>query len=124
MTRDQLEGALGECFAGWNFVPGRRAGRMRQRNQIETVTRMLDAKFAANYLFQFCTVGKLQDCQAADGNYESRLQNPNLIVHPQRAVANLIRCWDAVSAAGVFARETTADGGKIDFFPNSDFVHS
>jgi hypothetical protein len=97
---------------------------MRQRNQIETVARMFDTKFAAYYIFQSSTLGKLQDRQAADRNYEARLQNPNLIIQPQRTVANLIRCWDAVAAAGVFARETAADGRKIDFRSHGGFVHS
>jgi hypothetical protein len=82
------------------------------------------AKFAANYVFQFCAVDKLHDRQSADGNNETRLQNPNLIIHPQRTVTNLIRCWDAVGAAGVFAGETTADRGEIDLRSNGGFVHS
>jgi hypothetical protein len=53
-----------------------------------------------------------------------RLQNPNLIIHPQRTVANLIRRRDAVAAPGIFARETTADGGEIDLRSNGGFVHS
>jgi hypothetical protein len=97
---------------------------MRQRNQVEAVARMNDAKFAANYVFQFCTVDELHDRQAADGNNEARLQNPNLIIDPQRTVANFIWCRDAVAAAGIFARETAADGGKIDLRPNCGFVHS
>ena len=124
MSRNQFERALGECFAGWNFVPGRRAGRMRQRNQVEAVARMHDAKFAANYVFQFCTVDELHDRQSADGNNETRLQNPNLIIHPQRTVANFIWRRDAVGAAGIFAGETAADGGEIDLRSNGGFVHS
>src|SRR5258708_40327246 len=97
---------------------------MRQRNQVEAVACMRDAKFAANYVFQFCTVDKLHDRQSADGNNETRLQNPNLIIHPRRTVANLIRCWNAVGASGIFARETTADGGEIDLRSNDGFIHS
>jgi len=85
---------------------------------------MDDAKFAANYLFQFCAGDKLHDRQSADRNNETRLQNPNLIIHPQRTVANLVWCRDAVGAAGIFARETTADSGEIDLRSNSGFVHS
>ena len=85
---------------------------------------MHDAKFAANYAFQFCTVDELHDRQSADGNNETRLQNPNLIIHPQRTVANFIRRRDAVGAAGIFAGETAADGGEIDLRSNGGFVHS
>jgi hypothetical protein len=124
MAGDQFKRVLGECFAGWNFMPGRRAGRMRQRNQVEAVARMHDAKFAANYVFQFCAVDELHNRQSADGNNETRLQNPNLIIDPQRTVANFIWCWDAVRAAGIFAGETAADGGEIDLRSNGCFVHS
>src|SRR5262249_39300310 len=97
---------------------------MRQRNQVEAVARMHDAKFAANYLFQFCTVDELHDRKSADGNNETRLQNPNLTIHPQRAVANFIRRRDAIRATGILAGETAADGGKIDLRSNGGFVHS
>src|SRR5438046_10367497 len=124
MSGNQFERALGERFSGWNFVPGRCAGRMRQRNQVEAVATMHNAKFAANYAFQSCTVDELHDRQSADGNNETRLQNPNLIIHPRRTVANFIRRWDAVGAAGILAGETAADGGEIDLRSNSGFVHS
>ncbi len=124
MSGNQFERLLGECFAGRNFVPGRCAGRMRQRNQFEAVAPMNNAKFAANYVFQFCTVDELHDRQSADGNNETRLQNPNLIIDPQRTVANFVRRRDAVGAAGIFAGETAADGGEIDLRSNSGFVHS
>src|SRR5438445_3361925 len=121
MSGNQFERALGERFSGWNFVPWRRAGRMRQRNQVEAVARMRDAKFAANYVFQFRTVDELHDRQSADGDNETRLQNPNLVIHPQRTVADFIWCRDAVGAAGTFAGETAADGGKIDLRSNGGF---
>src|SRR5437762_12384550 len=97
---------------------------MRQRNQVEALARMRDAKFAPNYVFQFCTVDELHDRQSADGNNETRLQNPNLIIHPQHTVTNLIRRSHAVGAARIFAGETTADGGEIDLRSNGGFVHS
>src|SRR5215211_5475572 len=96
---------------------------MRQRNQIEAVARMRDAEFAANYIFQFYTVDELQDRQSADWNNETRLQNPDFIIDPQRTVANLIRPRDTIRATGIFARETAAVGGEIDVRPNSGFVH-
>ena len=97
---------------------------MRQRNQIEAVARMHDAKFVANYVLQFCAVDELHDRQSADGNNETRLQNPDLIIQPQRTVANLIRRRHAVAAAGIFAGKTATDGGEIDFRSNGSFVHS
>jgi len=85
---------------------------------------MHDAKFAANYVLQFCTVNELHDRQSAHGNNKTRLQNPNLIIHPESTVANLIRSWNAVGAAGIFAGKTATDGGEIDLRSNSRFVHS
>src|SRR4029077_11762416 len=124
VSRNQFERALGECFAGWNFVPGRCAGRMRQRNQVEAMVCMHDAKFAANYVLQSSAVDELHDRQSAHRNNETWLQNPNLVIHPQRTVANFIWCWNAVGAAGIFARETAADGGEIDLRSDGSFVHS
>src|SRR5207248_1205865 len=96
---------------------------MRQRNQVEAVARTRDAKFAANYAFQFCTVDELHDRQSADGNNETGLQDSNLIIHPQSTVANLIRRRNAVGATGILARETTADGSEIDLRSNGGFIH-
>ncbi len=97
---------------------------MRQGNQVEAVARVRDAKFAANYVLQSSAVDELDDRQSADRNNETRLQNPNLIIHPQRTVTNFIWCWNAVGAAGIFAGETTADGGEIDLRSDGSFVHS
>jgi hypothetical protein len=124
MCGDQFECVLGECFPGWNFVPGRRAGRMRQRNQVEAVARIDDAKFATNYVFQFYTGDEPRHRQAADWNNETGLQNPNFIIHPQRTVANLTRRWDTVGSAGIFAGEAAAHGGEINLRSNGCFVHA
>ena len=115
MACNQLERTLCQHFAGWNFVPGRRAGWMRQRNQIEAVARMHDAKFAANYVLQFCAVDELHDGQSADWNDEMRSQDSDLTVHPRRAVANLIRPRNTICAAGILPGETAADCSEINF---------
>src|SRR5215467_11872171 len=98
MTRDQFECTLGQCVSRRNLMPGRCTGRMRQRNQVEIMASIVATKFAANYAFQFCTVDKLRDRQSADRNNETRPQNPNLIIHPQSTIANLIRGWNAIAA--------------------------
>src|SRR5262249_1456120 len=113
-----------QCVSRRNLMPGRCAGRMRQWNHVETVASMHAAKFAANYVFQFCTVDKLRDRQSADRNNETRLQNPNLIIHPQSTVANLIRGWNAITAAGIFSWKTATDGSEIHFRSNGGLVHS
>ena len=124
MPRDQLERAFGQLATRRNFVPGRCARGMRQRNQVETVLRSYDAEFLPNHLLQPYTIDKLRNRQSANRNNETRAQNSDLIIHPPRAIANLIRRWDAVGAARTFTRETAADGSEIDFRSNGGFVHS
>src|SRR5262245_5537907 len=97
---------------------------MRQRNQIEAMSCTRDTKFATDHLLQLCEADELHDRESSDGNDETRLQNSNLIIHPRRAVAYLIRRWDSIGAAGIFAGETAADGGEIDLRSNGGFVHS
>jgi hypothetical protein len=124
MPRYQVKRLLGECVAGRNFVPRRRAGRMRQRNQIAAMSCTRDAKLPANYLLQSYAVHELGDRQSADGDNQTRPKHLNFVLHPGRAIANLIRRWNTICAAGVFTGETSTDGGKINFRANSGFIHS
>ncbi len=112
--RNQFERALGQSVTGWNLVPGGCAGGMRQRNQVETISCTCDAEFPPNYFLQLCAIDELCDRQSANGNNETRAQNSDLIIHPPRAIANLVWRWDAVGAAGIFTRETAAYGTEID----------
>jgi len=97
---------------------------MRQRNQVEAMARTRDTESATYHGLQLCTVDVLHNRQAANGNDEMRPQNSNLIIHPQRTVANLVRRGDAIGAAGTFPGKTTADGGEINPRANGGFVHS
>lgn len=112
--RNQFERALGQSVTGWNLVPGRCARGMRQRNQVEAMSRTCDSEFSPNYVFQLCAIDKLDNGQSTDRNDQTRPQDLNFIVHPGRAIANLIWRRDAVGAAGIFTRETAADGSEID----------
>ena len=87
---------------------------MRQGNYVETVSCTCNTKFSPNYFLQFCAIDELGDRQSANGNNETGVQNSDFIIHPPRAIANLVRRWDAVGAGGIFTRETPADGGEID----------
>ncbi len=51
-------------------------------------------------------------------------KNLNLIVHPRRAVANLVRRRNPISAAGIFSGKTPADRREINFRSNGGLVHS
>ena len=82
MARDQFECAFGEFAARENFVPWGRARGVGQWNQIKAVSPAFHSKFARDHFLEFCAVDKLHDSQSADGNDETRLQNPDLVVHP------------------------------------------
>lgn len=112
--RNQFERLLGQAATGRNFMPGRCARGMRQRNYVETVLCTCNTELPPNYFLQFCAIDELGDRQSANGNNETWAQNSDFIIHPSRAIANLIRRWDAVGAAGILTRETAADGGEID----------
>ena len=96
---------------------------MRQRNYVKVMSGARNLEFSANYFLQFRAVDKLHDSQPPHGNDETRSQNLNLIVHPRRAVANLIRSRNAISAAGIFPGKAAADRCEINFRSNSGFIH-
>src|SRR6516164_5114383 len=105
---------LSEGFPRWNFVPRRGTRRMRQWNQFEAVAPTRDTEFATDDVFQLRTVDELHNCEAPNGNNKTRPQNSNLIIHPQRTISNLVRRGDAIGAAGIFTRKTTADSSEIE----------
>jgi hypothetical protein len=104
-------------------VPGRRTGRMRQGNYLKAMPGACDPEFSANHFLQFFAVDELHDSQPADGNDETWLQDLNLITHPRRTVANLIRRRHAISTAGIFPRKTPTDCCEINFRSNSGLIH-
>ena len=97
---------------------------MRQRNYVEMMPRTFYLKFAADYLLQFFAVDELHDSQPSYGNDETGPQNLNFVVHPRRAIANLIWHWNAIRAAGIFPRKTPADCREINFRSNCGLVHT
>jgi len=97
---------------------------MWQRNQVEAVPRAFHPKFTANYFLQFCAVDELHDSQSPDGNDETRPQDFDLVVHPRGAIANFVRSRHSVAAAGILARKTSTDSGKINCRSYGSFVQS
>lgn len=124
MTRDELEGALEQFLPGRNLVPGRHAGRMRQRDEIERVSGAFDSKFAANHPFQIRAIDELSDGQSADRNDKTWAQDFDLIVHPERAVKNFFRRRHAIAAAGSFSRETSTYRREINSRSKDQLVQS
>src|SRR6266436_4318275 len=123
MARDEFERASGQSAAGRNFVPGRCTGRMRQRNYVKVMSGACYLEFSANYFLQSFAVDELRYSQASHGYDETWLQDLNLIVHPRRAVANLVRGRNAISAAGIFSGKTPADCREINLRADGGLVH-
>src|ERR1041385_3212143 len=85
--------------------------------------RVCDLKFSANHFCQFFALDKLRDSQSPHGNDETRPQDSNLIIHPRRAIANLVWFRNPISSAGTFSRKTAADCREINLRSNCDLVH-
>src|SRR5438105_5158038 len=96
---------------------------MRKRNHVESALRALDAKFAADHFLQFRTIDELRDSQPPDRNDETRSQDFARVIHPQRAVANLVRSRDPICAARILSGKTPADRCEINFRSNRGFIH-
>lgn len=96
---------------------------MRKRNYVEAMSGTLNTKFAADHFFQLRAIDELRDSQPADRNDEARPQNFDFIIHPGRAVANLVRSRNTICAARIFSGKTPADGGEINLRSNCGFVH-
>jgi hypothetical protein len=123
MARDEFERASGQSATGRNFVPGRCTGRMRQRNYVKAMPGAYDPEFSANYFRQSFAVDELRYSQASEGNDETRLEDLNLIVHPRRAVANLVRGRNAIRAAGILSGKTSADCREINLRADGGLAH-
>ena len=123
MARDEFERSHCQFAAGRNFVPGRCTGRMRQRNDVKAMPSACDPQFSANYFRQSFAVDELRYSQASHGNDETWLEDLNLIVHPRRAVANLVRRRNAIRAAGIFSGKTPADCREINLRADGGLVH-
>ena len=107
---------------------------MRQRNYVEMMPRTGNLEFSANNLLQSVgeadsfpyklrAIDELHDSQPSYGNDETGPQNLNFVMHPRRAVANLIWRRNAVSAAGIFSGKTSTDCCEINFRSNGGLVH-
>ena len=113
-----------QLFSGRNLVPRRSTGRMRQRDKIEDVSGAMRPRFATDHLIQFRALDKLRDRQTADGNYQTRFQDFDFLVHPGRAIMNFIRRRHAIGSAGRFSRKTSTYSGEINLRSHDGFVHS
>ena len=96
---------------------------MRQGNYLKAMPGACDPEFSANHFLQFFAVDELLNRQPADGNDETWLQDLNLITHPRRTVANLIRDRNAIRAGGIFSGKTPTDRCEINLRSNCGLIH-
>ena len=113
--RNQFERALGQVALPGGILcqgdaPEGCGNGIKSKRCSARVTR----NFRPITFLQFCAIDELDDRQSADGNNETRPQNSNFIIHPPAQLRISSGDWDAVGAAGIFTRETAADGGEID----------
>jgi hypothetical protein len=124
MTCDFAHGAFKQLFRWRNFVPRRCARRMRQRNQIESVSGVAHPKFPTDNILQLFAVHKLRDRKPAYRNNQARLENFDFSIHPIRTVSNFICRRNAVGSTGRFAWKTTANSREINPRSDSGLIHA
>jgi len=107
--------------AGWDLVPGRCAGWMRQRDQIHILPRTTDVKRAADDVFQFGALDELSDGQASDRNDQTRFKNRDFLIQPGRAIADFIRRRNPIAASGIFSGKTPTNRREINGRPDLNF---
>src|ERR1700674_426351 len=86
---------------------------MRQWNQIEGASFVTNSEGATDDFVQLLECEKLRDGEFSDGNDQLRLQEIDLIVHPVRAISDLVRRGNPIAASGRFGWKTPADGGEV-----------
>jgi hypothetical protein len=108
---------------------------MWERNHFKAMSGAFDPEFSTDYFFQPVwepdsflykpfAIDKLCYRQSADRNYELGLKNLDFIIHPRRAVTNLVWCGNTIAAARSFSGKTPADRREINLRANDRFIHA
>lgn len=95
---------------------------MGQWDQVERVAIAAQSERAAYDFVELLEGKKLRDRKFADRNDEPRLQKFDLIVHPRRAIPDLVRSWNAVAACGRFAGKAAADRREVNLRAHLHFT--
>ena len=95
---------------------------MGQRDQVECATVTTQREGAAYDLVELLEAKKLRNRELPDRDDESWLQKIDFIIHPCRAISDLVRSWNAVAACGGFSGETAANGSKVDLSAHLHFT--
>lgn len=103
-------------------MPGRSAGWVGQRDHFEGAPVAVERERTADDFVELLESKKLRDRKFAHGNNEPRPQEIDFIVHPGRAIPDLIRRRHPVAAGGRLAGKAAADGGKINPRANLRFI--
>lgn len=97
---------------------------MRQRNEIEPMSRIFGGKGRPDDGIEFVAGHELANGQFAHGDDELRLQKIELRFQPVGAIQDFIRIGDAIAATGFFSGKATADRRHIDPRAKGRFVDS
>src|SRR2546421_1801391 len=81
------------------------------------------AKLSTDKALQLLALDELGDGQSPNRNNEPRLQYFDLIIHPGRAIADLIWRRNSVGATGRFSGKTSTNRRKINFRAHGGFVN-
>src|ERR1700716_1648307 len=97
---------------------------MRERDEIEDNADTLYDELAANNLIQFVEGDELRGRKFANRNDETWPQNFEFFIHPRRAITNLLRIRNAISAPGSFARKASTNSREVNVAAQEGFIHS
>jgi|1185.fasta_scaffold487910_2 hypothetical protein len=97
---------------------------MWQWDQIKRNAVMIYLELPPDHLIEFLDGDELRNSQSAHRYHEARPQVFDLVVHPTRAVANLDRAWDTITAAWRLSGKTADDGGKVNAVSYRVFVEA
>jgi len=124
MRNGQVQGLFQEGFAGFDAMPGRRAGGVGQGNQVELVSDVGDAEGLADDGIQLLQRHELFDGEFADGQDKLRLEDFDLTMQPGGAIADFVGRRDTVAAGGFLSWKTATDGGHVDGGTENLFRHA
>src|SRR5437764_8765360 len=113
MTCDPPQGFAKQAETRWNSVPRGSARGMGKRNQIEGAMLGKDPERTAHHFVQFLKGKELGDGKFADRNEQIRLKKSDLIIHPARAIPDLIAAAHAVATGGGGTAKATAHRSTI-----------
>ena len=97
---------------------------MRERDEIERPPIAAQRYDAPDNFLELRQHDELRDRQLADRDDELRPQEIEFVIHPGRAIADFVRCGNAIAAGRSFSWKTSADGGEINARTHVGLVHS